>query len=184
MVCVVQAQPAPLLLELVWREALERGLGCDGHEDGEGHGAMGKMQRRSTRLGHLDRPVSRQCIREMSSTSTPHTEHFPSSSNVSADGIETGAMADVIWAHRGSLGSRTGRCRVARSLIPSPTSGLTVLIRPVRPLQVSCSATLLVVRHRRPRHLKHAKPCYACLCLCPCLGTRLGLTSSPTPQRR
>lgn len=52
-VCVVQAESTALVLELFGRETLERSLCGYGHEDGEGHGAVGQMQRCSTRLGDL-----------------------------------------------------------------------------------------------------------------------------------
>jgi hypothetical protein len=53
MVRIVQTQPATRLLELVGREALERRLRGHGHEDGEGHGAMRKVECRSASLGDL-----------------------------------------------------------------------------------------------------------------------------------
>lgn len=50
---VVQTEPAALILKLVWREALQRRLCCDWHEDGEGHRPVGQMQRRRSRFGDL-----------------------------------------------------------------------------------------------------------------------------------
>jgi hypothetical protein len=53
MVRVVQTQPTPLLLKLVGREALERSLRRNGHEDGKGHSSMRQMERCCARLGDL-----------------------------------------------------------------------------------------------------------------------------------
>lgn len=44
MVRIIQAQRAPGLTELVVREALDGGLGCDGHEDREWDGAMREFE--------------------------------------------------------------------------------------------------------------------------------------------
>lgn len=44
MVRIIQAQHAPGLTELVVREALDGGLGCDGHEDREWDGAMREFE--------------------------------------------------------------------------------------------------------------------------------------------
>ena len=44
MIRVVQAEATSLVLKLVWSEALERSLGRNGHEDGEGHWAMWEVE--------------------------------------------------------------------------------------------------------------------------------------------
>lgn len=90
MISVVQTEAATLVFKLVWRQALERGLRCDRHEDGQWDWAMRKVKRRSTCSGDLC--LSDADVTISISLSATHTEHFPSSSNVSADGIDTGAM--------------------------------------------------------------------------------------------
>lgn len=41
-VCVVQAEAAVCCFELLWGQAFEGCLGCDGHEDWEGDWAVGE----------------------------------------------------------------------------------------------------------------------------------------------
>lgn len=84
MVCVIQTEPTSLFLKLVWCKALERSLGRNGHEDGERHWAMGEVEGRSARSGDLHWLVTD--LRFL--LSGRHTEHFPRSSKVSADGME------------------------------------------------------------------------------------------------
>jgi hypothetical protein len=52
-VCVVEAEAAALVGQLVRREALERRLRGHGHEDGQRHRPVGQMQRCSTRFRDL-----------------------------------------------------------------------------------------------------------------------------------
>ena len=52
-ICIVQTQPAPRLLKLLRRQALERSLRGHGHEYGQRHGAMWEVQRRCSRAGRL-----------------------------------------------------------------------------------------------------------------------------------
>ena len=84
MICVVQTEPTSLVLKLVGSKALERSLGCNGHEYGEGHWAMGKVEGRSACSGDLGLSV----VGLQFLLTAKHTEHFPSSSKVSADGME------------------------------------------------------------------------------------------------
>lgn len=50
---VVQTESASLVCELVRREALQRSLRGHGHEDGEGHRAVGQMESRRACPRHL-----------------------------------------------------------------------------------------------------------------------------------
>jgi hypothetical protein len=61
MVRVVQTEPAALGLELVWREAFQRRLCCNGHEDGERYRPVGQMQRCGARFGDLRGTLEAVC---------------------------------------------------------------------------------------------------------------------------
>lgn len=108
MVCVVEAQPAALILELLWSKALERGLRRYRHEDGEGHWPMGEMERCSTCFGDL----GNEPLHAAYQPSHGHTEHLPSNSNVSAEGMETGAM--ISCSRSGRLHRKTRGPRYAQ----------------------------------------------------------------------
>jgi hypothetical protein len=53
MVCIIQAQHAACLLQLVIRQSLEGRLCRNRHEDGKWHGAMREMEGASARFGCL-----------------------------------------------------------------------------------------------------------------------------------
>jgi hypothetical protein len=87
MICVVKTEPTSCLRELLRRETFEGSLCRYWHENGEGHGALRKVQGRSAGFGNL------AYVRGVTvTTMSDITEHFPTNSNVRAEGIGTGAM--------------------------------------------------------------------------------------------
>lgn len=44
MVCVVEAEFTPRVLQLLWCETFQRSLSCDGHEDGQWYCAMRQLE--------------------------------------------------------------------------------------------------------------------------------------------
>lgn len=87
MVRIIKAEPASLLLELLRRQALERRLRGDWHEDGERDGAVGEVECR--RAGFCDLGY---VLAWSMNAGGMCTEHFPSNSKLRAEGMDMGAM--------------------------------------------------------------------------------------------
>lgn len=98
MVGVVQTQSAARLLELFGSNALQGGLGSDGHEHGEVNGAMGQGENRSAGSCSLSLVKAQMSAENHGGEQGKRglTEHLATSSKVKAPCVADRAVVDAM----------------------------------------------------------------------------------------